>query len=196
MTNIEDYICAKAAVRQDRTAPFVYPYDVGRANNWRQVLWRSPVHRTHMTGFVWPVRRDCDQFTFTEEQLAQKAAKRDQARAYLCTHAYSGARVCSWSLLRTAGVRAMVGQPMVDGTRLPLVIGQHVAVTRAVKHWLYGELVDGRVFGCEQGDTPKAGANVRGWFPRACGQRLDIVLEPDAVDTSTTTDAVNNKKND
>ena len=63
-TNIEQYICDKADVRE-RDAPFVYPYDVGWRDNWRQVLWRTPDFREHMDGFHWPLRSDCHQFVFT-----------------------------------------------------------------------------------------------------------------------------------
>ena len=46
------------------------------------------------------------------------------------------------------------------------------------RHWLYGELVDSRLFNADAaGDAIKPGQNVRGWFPRAVANRLDVTLE-------------------
>ena len=39
-TQIEDWICEKAATRRrnnQNLKPFVYPYDLGRSKNWKQV---------------------------------------------------------------------------------------------------------------------------------------------------------------
>jgi hypothetical protein len=54
------------------------------------------------------------------------------------------------------------------------------------------------MFGCDSGDVPVVvGANVRGWFPRACAQRLEIVLEPDTDIQATNDDSQSSdKKND
>jgi len=78
-SGIEAYICEKAEARHKHSTslpPFIYPYDLGWRENWSQV-WNhgKPVPRGN--GLWWPIRTDCNQFTFSLEQVEQKMEKRE-----------------------------------------------------------------------------------------------------------------------
>ena len=80
-TGIEDWIKEKADYRLRRSeATFQWPYDLGRWDNWKQVVGLSC--RPSSDGIIWPVVEGCDQYTLTREQLKQKEDKRERTREY------------------------------------------------------------------------------------------------------------------
>lgn len=80
-TGIEDWIKEKADYRLRRTEEkFVWPYDLGRLENFKQVIGFSCQPRSD--GISWPVVEGCDQYTLTREQLKQKEDKRERTREY------------------------------------------------------------------------------------------------------------------
>lgn len=54
-TSIEEWIVTKAQARKD----FVYPYDLGYWNNFKQLF------AGYLNGIWWPVLPNCDQYTLT-----------------------------------------------------------------------------------------------------------------------------------
>ena len=80
-TGIEDWIKEKADYRLRRTEEkFVWPYDLGRLENFKQVIGFSCQPRSD--GMTWPVAEGCDQYSLTREQLKQKEDKRGRTREY------------------------------------------------------------------------------------------------------------------
>lgn len=158
-TEIEDWILEKANYRRLGTGEkFVYPYSKGWFFNMKQVLtWDcSPVG----DGIHWPVIDDCDQYTLTKEQLAQKMDKRKRARRYRIIEASSG----SWLPIRF-GFDVLCHPPYTDEARIKLDIGDTVIVTRWQRYWLFGEKEQEII-----SDVPVK--RVRGWFPRPCAIEL------------------------
>jgi len=152
-TGIEDWIREKAEYRTRNEADkFIWPYDLGRLENLRQVLRLSckPVG----DGIVWDVREGADQYSLTREQLRQKEDKRGRTREYTAVAGYSGA----WFPL-SQGLGVCCHPPCTDEPRIPLAVGDLVRVTRWKKYWLYGDKVI-----TSGGDEDR----VRGWFPRHC----------------------------
>ncbi|XP_023020428.2 palmitoyltransferase ZDHHC6 [Leptinotarsa decemlineata] len=156
-TGIEDWIIEKATFRRRNTGEkFVFPYDLGFWENFRQVINFSchPVG----DGIHWPVVPDCDQFSFTLEQIHQKNEKRLKTRVYNIIRPASG----YWFPI-THGIRVCLSYPFTDETRIKLNVGDTVMVTRWRKHWLFGEKI--------QDDLPAGEESLlrsRGWFPRRC----------------------------
>ncbi len=66
-TTIENQIVRKARDRE-RIKPFIYPYNLGFKENFRQVFNWNLIGN----GLIWPVRSGCDQYTLTREELKQK----------------------------------------------------------------------------------------------------------------------------
>jgi len=154
-TGIEDWIKEKADYRLRRSeTTFQWPYDLGRWDNWRQVVGLSC--RPSTDGIVWPVVEGCDQYTLTREQLKQKEDKRERTREYQIVRSYSGA----WFPL-SQGLSVCCRPPCTDEPRIRLTAGMVVRVTRWKRYWLYGDLV------LDQGE-----ARTRGWFPRQCAAEL------------------------
>jgi len=158
-TGIEDWIMEKATYRHRNTdTQFVWPYNLGRLANLRQVITWSC--RTQGDGITWQVVEGTDQYTLTREQLKQKEDKRGRTRSYQITLPYSGA----WFPL-TQGIAVCCHPPCTDEPRIALEEGDMVGVTRWKKYWLYGEVV-------QVGQVQQA--RVRGWFPRRCAvERVD-----------------------
>ncbi|CAG0890782.1 unnamed protein product [Darwinula stevensoni] len=165
-TPIEDWIMDKANHRHKVLygKQFTYPYHLGWRRNLSAVfggpdLWSK--------GYAWPIRGDCDQFTLTAEQVAQKTAKKERIVETRVVAPYSG----SWCPL-SKGLRTCWGQPCSDEPRAPLIVGDTVRISRWKRyahstafvlhlqsHWLYGEVV---------GRRDKGGYRVKGWFPKSC----------------------------
>ena len=61
----------------------MWPYDLGRLENFKQVLGFSC--QPQSDGITWPVREGCDQYSLTREQLRQKEDKRERTREYQVT---------------------------------------------------------------------------------------------------------------
>ncbi|XP_018327685.1 palmitoyltransferase ZDHHC6 [Agrilus planipennis] len=147
-TGIEDWILQKAIHRRsDSHEVFIFPYDLGRKENIRQVLnWSlQPLG----DGIHWPVREGCDQYTLTKEQLEQKNEKKERSRIYSIVRPVSG----SWFPI-SYGFGTFFHPVCTDEPRLKLEIGDEVLVTRWRKYWLYGEK--------QSPIIPK----LKGWFPR------------------------------
>ncbi|CAH1795576.1 unnamed protein product [Owenia fusiformis] len=162
-TGIEQWIRDKAYYRpreEDETEEFIYPYDLGRWRNFTQVynLSGNPVS----DGITWDVIEDCDQYTFTIEQLKQKADKIDRAVEYKTVEDYSGS-VCPIS----KGLRVCCRPPCTDEKRIAIKKGDMVLVTRWKKYWLYGDKLEGPNKTLVRGRDRK-----RGWFPRRCAVEI------------------------
>lgn len=150
-TGIEDWIREKADYRLSAAGSvFVWPYDMGRWQNLRQVItwtcWPTG------NGLEWPVVEGADQYTLTREQLRQKEDKRGRTREYQIVIPYSG----KWAPL-SQGLGVCCHPPCTDEPRIALTAGDRVRVTRWKKYWLYGDKV-----------VPEGQARVRGWLPRRC----------------------------
>ncbi|KAK7113258.1 palmitoyltransferase ZDHHC6-like isoform X2 [Littorina saxatilis] len=159
-TGIESWIIDKALDR-DRTeneGDFIYPYHLGWRENLRQVFTWSGKPRSD--GLTWDVAEGCHQFTLTEEQLMQKAEKRERTVLYHITEAYSGRLFpCS------KGLKVACWVPCTDEPRIVLKPGDRVLVTRWKKRWLYGT----KRLTAEEKQVKQ---RVRGWFPRRCAKEL------------------------
>jgi len=150
-TGIEDWIREKAEYRLSTVGGvFTWPYDVGRWQNFSQVMnwscWPTG------NGLEWPVVEGTDQYTLTREQLRQKEDKRSRTREYQIVGHYSG----KWLPL-SQGIGVCTHPPCTDEPRIQLTVGDRVKVTRWKKYWLYGDKV-----------LPEGQDRVRGWFPRRC----------------------------
>ncbi|KAG7154392.1 palmitoyltransferase ZDHHC6-like [Homarus americanus] len=172
-TGIEDWILEKAIHRRDSTdEPFIYPYNLGRWNNFVQVInvWCEP----NGDGIEWTVREECNQYTLTIEQLAQKAEKRARSQEYHIVEGFSG-----WWFPCTKGICVCCHPPCTDEPRIRLYPGDEVIVTRWKKYWLYGE----RINSSSSPTTSSGdGSNVyrhRGWFPRRCAVQI-LCTKPEA----------------
>ena len=106
-TGIEDWIKEKADFRLRRSnQQFVWPYDMGRRENLKQVIGFScqpqgdgidwdvvevSFSKTLMSyGLQHPDCQGCDQYSLTREQLKQKEDKRERTREYQIVRSYSG----------------------------------------------------------------------------------------------------------
>uniref|UniRef100_A0A182K328 Palmitoyltransferase n=1 Tax=Anopheles christyi TaxID=43041 RepID=A0A182K328_9DIPT len=181
-TAIEDWILEKArfrGIRNDET--FIYPYDLGKWNNLKQVL--SFTCRPVGNGFEWPVVEGCDQYTLTREQLAQKEEKRARTRTYTINRPSTG----SWLPLFSQGVKVCLSPPLTDEPRIKLEVGDVVRVTRWRKYWLFGE----KLQSSKKDDNPK---RIRGWFPRQCA--VEFLEEDDGMSMENLELEIANKKDD
>uniref|UniRef100_A0A5S6R1Y5 Palmitoyltransferase n=1 Tax=Trichuris muris TaxID=70415 RepID=A0A5S6R1Y5_TRIMR len=148
-TSVEEYIVAKADARP-RENSFIFPYDIGWKENFRQVFNSTglPIG----DGIYWPVANGCDQYTLTIEQLMQKEEKRIHSEECSVVRNYNGGYLCFG-----LGWKVFLSQPILtQDQRLPLKVGERVTVSRGCKHWLYG---------CKESADCKFN---RGWFPRQC----------------------------
>ena len=114
----------KAAYRREDTdQTFTYPYDLGCWNNTTQVLnWRC---QPKGDGVWWDIRPNCNQFTFTIEQIEQKKAKRERALDYIIEQDYFG----KWFPI-SFGWRVCLHPPCNDEPRIVVRRGDIVTVTR------------------------------------------------------------------
>lgn len=65
-TGIEDWILEKAEERRNEDptlAPFIYPYNLGWFENFRQVFYKGCLPKGD--GITWAVRKDCSEFDLT-----------------------------------------------------------------------------------------------------------------------------------
>ncbi|XP_076442493.1 palmitoyltransferase ZDHHC6-like isoform X1 [Babylonia areolata] len=159
-TGIESWIIDKALDR-DRTeeeGEFIYPYHLGWRQNLRQVFTWSG--RPKSNGFTWDIVDGCTQFTLTEEQIKQKAEKRDRTVLYNIMEGYSGRLFpCS------KGIKVACCFPCTDEPRITLCPGDRVLVTRWKRHWLYGT----KLLSAEEKQVKQ---RIRGWFPRRCAKEM------------------------
>jgi palmitoyltransferase len=138
-TTIENLILCKARDRDhQRIEPFIYPYDLGFRENLRQIFNRVD------DGLTWSVRADCDQYTFTREQLEQQSQR---AVRYKIIQSYNGSFYYD--------LRTCIDIPCSSERRMPVKKGDYVFVTRWKNYWLYGR-------------SRKSNEHIRGWFPRCC----------------------------
>ncbi|KAK6168999.1 hypothetical protein SNE40_020134 [Patella caerulea] len=160
-TGIENWIIEKAEDRlrgEDEEEEFIYPYNLGWKENLRQVF--TFTGRPKSDGITWQVVDGCDQFTFTIEQIHQKAEKRERTVEYTIISDYGG------SLFPISkGCKVMYCIPCTDEPRIPVKTGDHVLVTRWKKHWLYGTKVGND---SDNGNKKR----IRGWFPRQCAREI------------------------
>ncbi|XP_076459064.1 palmitoyltransferase ZDHHC6-like [Babylonia areolata] len=163
-TGIEGWIIDKAHDRErgETEGPFVYPYNLGWYQNLRQVFTLSM--RPRSDGYIWDLVEGCNQYTLTEEQLKQKAEKRERSELYIVERPYSG-----YLFPCSKGLRVACCIPCTDEPRIRLTPGDTVRVTRWKKRWLYGTKVSADKNTC----LDSQGKNrIRGWFPRVCAKEL------------------------
>lgn len=167
-TAIELWIVDKAEdrVRNEEEGVFIYPYDLGTKENFKQILnWRLCPRGD---GYTWPVVSGCDQHTLTVEQLKQKNEKRHRVVMFFVVEDFSGC----WCPI-TKGCCTFLKLPISDEPRIPLTLDETIEVSRGSKYWLYGNKVLTR-------EETDAGMRVRGWFPRRCVKRMDEMEDGDA----------------
>ncbi|RNA42259.1 palmitoyltransferase ZDHHC6 isoform X1 [Brachionus plicatilis] len=155
-TGIEDWIIKKAKHRREQNnieEKFVYPYDLGKLENMRQVFNWSGNFRPIGNGFEWNLVDGCDQFTLSLEQIAQKEEKKAHSVRYVAIREYNGA---FFPIIH--GCKACCCIPISDDPRMPVSINEEIMVTRWQKHWLYGEKV------VSKSNNPKIKTK-KGWFP-------------------------------
>lgn len=172
-TGIELWIVEKAMYRQKLNPeqdPFIYPYDLGWRENVRQVFKTECVIEGN--GIDWPVREDCDQYTLTREQIAQKMLKRARTRTFKCIRKATG----RYLPLFSQGFRVCMSPPCTDEPRICLRPGDLVRVTRFRQHWLFGErVIVPSADDSSENEKNKRKGPIRGWFPRRCVVEL---IEP------------------
>ena len=164
-TGIENWILRKARDRNHRRKKaFIYPYDLGFKENFRQVFNWKETFNVIGDGLMWPVREGTDEYSLTREQLEQKREKRQRTVRYDVVKSYAG----SFFTVRY-GLRTCICIPCSDETRVAIEKGDSMLVTRWEKYWLYGE----RIVSSEEkknGSSTKEQRRrrPRGWFPRCC----------------------------
>lgn len=163
-TGIENWILRKAQDRNHRRRKeFIYPYDLGAKENFRQVFnWRESFNVIG-DGIVWPVREGTDEYDLTREQLEQKKEKRQRTIRYSVVQSYPG----SFITLRY-GFRTCICIPCSDETRMPIEKDDYVLVTRWERYWLYGERVISDETNKSNDKQARRRRRPRGWFPRCC----------------------------
>jgi hypothetical protein len=163
-TGIENWILRKARDRTHRRKTiFIYPYDLGFKENFRQVFnWRETFNVIG-DGLVWPVRDGTDEYTLTREQLEQKREKRQRTVRYEIIKSYKG----SWITMRY-GFRTCICIPCTDETRMPIEKGDYVLVTRWERYWFYGERITADEMNKNDSLNTRRRRRPRGWFPRCC----------------------------
>ncbi|KAH6948123.1 hypothetical protein HPB50_023061 [Hyalomma asiaticum] len=120
-TTIENWIVAKAQMRErDEEDDFVYPYNLGVAENLKQVFF-YPLG----DGITWPVVPGCNQYTLTVEQILQKHDKRLRTRLYTVVHPYRGS-----FFPISHGCSVCMTTPLTDEPRIAVSPGDRVLVTR------------------------------------------------------------------
>ncbi|XP_068149666.1 palmitoyltransferase ZDHHC6 [Drosophila tropicalis] len=159
-TEIEQWIVKKARFRRVLNAKhsrkFLYPYDLGWLLNFNQVFdWNF---QQHGDGIVWPVRKGCDQYTLTREQLSQKLDKLARTRRYRCIHPATG----HWMPIWSQGLLTGICIPFTDDPRICLEPNDLVHVTRIQDYWLYGERVQ------QPNEKEHRKGPKRGWLPSRC----------------------------
>ena len=158
-TGIENWILRKARDRNHRRKkPFIFPYDLGLKENFRQVFNWKETFNVIGDGLMWPVREGVDEYALTCEQLEQKKEKRQRTVRYEVVRSYAG----SFLPLRY-GCRTLLCIPWSDETRMEIAKGDYLLVTRWENHWLYGERV-----AAKQDKENRRLRRPRGWFPRCC----------------------------
>ncbi|KJH48491.1 hypothetical protein DICVIV_05402, partial [Dictyocaulus viviparus] len=133
---------------------FTYPYDLGWKRNFQDVLlsWSG---LPNGNGIWWPVRKGCDQFSLSREQLRQKALKRYFSRIVIVEKNFRGGYFASIRY----GFRMLICQPFSGEPRLKISIGDEYIITRGQRGWLYG--------------YKREDEKHKGWFPRVCVRFTD-----------------------
>lgn len=71
-----------------------------------------------------------------------------------------------------AGLSTFFCQPYTDGRRVVVKTGEKYAITRGMKHWVYGKIVEPRSYVDQDGKIQHEYVGIdhfrRGWFPRNC----------------------------
>eukprot|EP00040_Diaphanoeca_grandis_P027410 m.155989 g.155989 ORF g.155989 m.155989 type:complete len:421 (+) comp30965_c0_seq2:260-1522(+) len=152
-TQIESWIVEKAEKRRRGEGTFVFPYDLGFFYNVAEffVRWYKG------DGANWTVVEGCDQYTFTKEQLAQKAAKRARTKLFKIDANFNGRSFiagCEYGCSRWWEGPGFM-EPLVK-----LQIGEVMKVWSASDEWFYGEKVQ-----IVDGKYKEVKPRQRGWFP-------------------------------
>lgn len=171
MTRIEQCVVEKAHCRRLRSKrqlkPFVYPYNIGWYSNLGQVF--NIVSQTRGKGIEFPVCKNCDQYTLTREQLAQKKELQKRTRTFECIRHFTG----HWLNILSQGIMVAICAPKADD-RISLEPNDLIKVTRIHDYWLYGERVLNEV---EDHSKILQKETIRGWFPRRCAIDVTEMLK-------------------
>lgn len=169
-TMIEDMVVEKAKSRRKAMGErrFVFPYNLGKAQNWAQVMergiWRIlPPHGVVCDPFFPPVVKGCSHFELSCEQLAQKAYKLSRSFVIPVVDDYDGAGhwcYCLWCLvLRRFGLGTACSCDVCCAPQLSIQRGDKVLVNTVESNWIYGRIME------DSGHEPGWPS---GWLPRQC----------------------------
>lgn len=141
-------------------------YNLGRVANVGEVFqrWYSG------DGIEWTVREGAHKYTFTEEQLAQKALKRAKTKTFKIAVGNS-----RWFRGFEFGFWVWWSSPWPLEPRIVVKTGEYVKAWTYSGDWLYGEVVTMTADNKFTSVKPRK----RGWFPEPC-----IVDEDDVSDDS------------
>lgn len=128
-TQIEEWIISKAKNRRKRAKaqgtaldPFVYPYNLGPWENFKQVINFSG--RAKGNGVDWPVKEGCNPYSLSIEQLEQKKEKQVHLVVSEVVRSYDGACCpCSHGVCV-----AMCGSAM--DRRVPVLVGDTFSISK------------------------------------------------------------------
>lgn len=164
-TQIEGWIVEKAD-RREREKPFVFPYELGLKGNIVEFFHRW----ANGNGIEWTVGPGCDQYTFTREQLAQKAAKRAKTRTVVLNKPIGRFRGCEF------GVKVWWNGPGFMEPHVKAEPDDIFNVWNYGDDWYYGERVVEK-----NGKFKAVKPRQRGWFP---GDAISEMLERGAKGTA------------
>ncbi|CAE7264883.1 ZDHHC6 [Symbiodinium sp. CCMP2592] len=172
---IEEYVLEKAEMRRRRTGErkFVYPYDLGRKENFAAVLgssfsWLVPGLATPGEPVWPPVRAGCTHFDISTEQIAQKMEKLQRSMVMPVREHFTGEGRCClsywcWICFRF-GCCAACDCEACGEERLSVEPGQAVLISKSEGSWAHGrKMPDGGLNGTGITDTSDVPS---GWLPR------------------------------
>ncbi|OLP86703.1 tRNA (guanine(37)-N1)-methyltransferase [Symbiodinium microadriaticum] len=172
---IEEYVLEKAEMRRRRTGErkFVYPYDLGRKENFAAVLgssfsWLVPGLATPGEPVWPPVRAGCTHFDISTEQIAQKMEKLQRSMVMPVREHFTGEGRCCLSywcwICYRFGCCAVCDCEACGEERLSVEPGQAVLVSKSEGSWAHGrKMPDGGLNGAGITDTSDVPF---GWLPR------------------------------
>eukprot|EP00446_Apocalathium_sp_SHHI-4_P003149 CAMPEP_0177188560 /NCGR_PEP_ID=MMETSP0367-20130122/19793_1 /TAXON_ID=447022 ORGANISM="Scrippsiella hangoei-like, Strain SHHI-4" /NCGR_SAMPLE_ID=MMETSP0367 /ASSEMBLY_ACC=CAM_ASM_000362 /LENGTH=568 /DNA_ID=CAMNT_0018636025 /DNA_START=76 /DNA_END=1782 /DNA_ORIENTATION=+ len=177
LSMVEELVVDKAKARRydSKEAQFVFPYDLGERENWKEVLgrsWRTWFLPLKFDGSaVWPTLREgSGAFDLSVETLVQKANKLSRGVAARTSKALTGVR---------GGVPAVIGFASAGGTVARLAAAPRRAVTDESSAepdtwmlvtnreggWVKAQRLRGGPAGTPEGPS--------GWLPECCFETLD-----------------------
>eukprot|EP00933_Yihiella_yeosuensis_P010670 TRINITY_DN117440_c0_g1_i1.p1 TRINITY_DN117440_c0_g1~~TRINITY_DN117440_c0_g1_i1.p1 ORF type:complete len:553 (-),score=51.16 TRINITY_DN117440_c0_g1_i1:132-1745(-) len=175
LTMIEDYAIEKAASRRRQFGErkFVFPYNLGKALNWEEIMGTTIFSR-YMPGpatpcdAVWPsVNSGCSHFDLSTEQIAQKAHKlyrssigtveRDFQEKGRCCCTYWCWIGCRFGWKEVCDCQAC-GESKLTALRGEKILFSY---SHADEAWVHAQLL-------KSGDSKERLDGPRGWLPKKC----------------------------